>query len=355
MDNNFSEVLKNYQNILWPVIEKNIHQSFIIPSHCQIPSEYQSVVGYQQQIILDYPSRKGKYFRPTMLLLTAQSLGVDLNFALPTAAAMQISEDWILNHDDIEDDSPDRRGQPALHKIYGTELALNAGDALHLIMWQALHRNFSLIGNDLSLAIISEFETMLNRTVLGQGIELKWAKDQKYIPNYQDNYLVLESKTGYYTIAGPMRLGAILAGASTQQLDHIYHFGVLLGRTFQIIDDYLDLTSDFSGQKKVKGNDIYEGKKTIMYIHLLQNADSADLSSVKTIFAKSREQKTATDVELIIKLMEKYGSLEYSQKIAADFASQARTIFDNDLTFLKQEPYRSQISTAIDFVANRKF
>jgi len=355
MNNNFSEILKNYQNVLWPVIEKNIHQSFIIPEYCQIPPEYQSVVEYQQQLILDYPSRKGKYFRPTMLLLTAQSMGVNLDFALPTAAAMQISEDWILNHDDIEDDSPDRRGQPTLHKIHGIELALNAGDALHLIMWQVLHRNFSLFGTDLSLAIISEFESMLNRTVLGQGIELKWAKDTHYIPNYQDNFFVLESKTGYYTIAGPMRLGAILAGATTPQLDQIYHFGVLLGRTFQIIDDYLDLTSDFSGQKKIKGNDIYEGKKTIMLIHLLQNADSTDLPQIQTIFSKSRDQKTASDVDLVIKLMEKYGSLDYSQKLAIDFATQANTIFENDLTFLKQEPYRSQIESAIDFVTTRKF
>jgi len=148
-------------------------------------------------------------------------MGAKREKAMITAAAMQISEDWILNHDDIEDDSESRRGKPALHKIYGNELAINAGDALHIIMWKVLFDNFSTLNKELAMKIIEEFYTMLSRTVLGQEIELKWTRDKRFDLNYEDNLMILESKTGYYSIAGPMRLGAIFARSSRASLKSI--------------------------------------------------------------------------------------------------------------------------------------
>jgi len=352
-DVNFLEVLKNYQIILWPAIEKAIIDSNKFPAFCSIDKKYQSELDFHLEIVSDYPRRKGKYLRPGLLLLTAQAMGASLKSALNTAAAMQISEDWILNHDDIEDDSPDRRGKPALHKIYGHELALNAGDALHLIMWKVLFENYYSLDRDLFQKIITEFQLMLNRTVLGQEIELKWAKDNRFDLTDEDNFLVLESKTGYYTIAGPMRLGAILAGASIDQLDKIYRFGVLLGRSFQIIDDYLDLTSDFSGGKTVKGNDICENKRTIMLLHLMRHADQNDLLKITKILFKSRTQKTPDDIKEIISLMTKYGSLDYAKDLAKKFAVQSKKIFSKDLKFLSGEPFRSQIESGIDFIVTR--
>ena len=349
----FSNILKNYQQILWPVIDKAINDANKFPKFCQIDKKYQSLLDFHHEIVSEYPSRLGKYFRPSLLLLTAQAMGVNLDIALNTAAAMQISEDWILNHDDIEDDSPDRRGKPSLHKMYGIELAINAGDALHLIMWQVLSNNFKTLDSSLAIKIIDEFGLMLNRTVLGQGIELKWALDNRFDLSDNDNYLVLESKTGYYTIAGPMRLGAILANAKEEQLDNIFKFGVLLGRSFQIIDDLLDLTSDFSGMKKIKGNDIYENKKTIMLLHLYRTATGQDKTDLVTILDKSRTQKTPEDISMVINLMNKYGSIDYGRQLAKKFAQESKVIFDQDLGFLSQEPYRQQLQSAIDFIVNR--
>lgn len=348
----FLEVLKSYQDILWPVIEKAIIDSNKFPAFCSIDKKYQSELNFHLEIVSEYPRRKGKYLRPGLLLLTAQAMGAGLKSALNTAAAMQISEDWILNHDDIEDDSPDRRGKPALHKIYGHELALNAGDALHLIMWKVLFENYRSLGQDLSQKIFTEFQLMLNRTVLGQEIELKWARDNRFDLTDEDNFLVLESKTGYYTIAGPMRLGAILAGASIGQLDKIYKFGVLLGRSFQIIDDYLDLTSTFSGQKQ-QYNDIYESKRTIILGHLLRSATVEEKNKIKIILSKTRYRKTETEVKEIISLMTKYGSLDYAKDLATKFAVRSKQIFTKDLKFLRAEPYRQQLESAIDFIVNR--
>ncbi|MEI8067613.1 MAG: polyprenyl synthetase family protein [Candidatus Shapirobacteria bacterium] len=336
------EILNKYKDLLWPEIENNLNS---VKDYPNLDSKYQSLLDFHFEMVSDYPKRKGKYLRPTLLLLTAQSMGFDLNKSLPTAAAMQISEDWILNHDDIEDQSLERRGQPALQQIYGNELAINAGDALHVLMWQVLLKTDEKIRN--------EFFSMLNRTIFGQTVEIKWTKDNRFDLSEEDIFLILESKTGYYTIAGPMRLGAILADATKEQLDSIYKFGVLLGRSFQIIDDLLDLTSDFAGQKKQQGNDIFEGKRTIMLIHLLNNSSTSDLSKLKEILSKSRVQKTQSEVDWVIQKMVECGSLEYSKNLAKKFATEAQNIFDKNLTFLNKEPFRSELQSIFDFIITR--
>ena len=347
------EILVENKNLLWPEIEKCLDLIKNYPEFCQIKSKYQYLSDLHFKMVSDYPKRKGKYLRPTLLMLTAQSLGFDLIKSLSSAAAMQISEDWILCHDDIEDQSEERRGQPALHKIYGNELSLNAGDALHILMWQVLSKNYEILDSEIARRIQNEFFCMLNRTILGQTIEIKWTQDNRFDLTEEDILLILESKTGYYTIAGPMRLGAILAGASDKQLESIYKFGILLGRSFQIVDDLLDLTSDFAGQKKQQGNDIYEGKRTIMLIHLLNNANSSDLTKLKELLSKTRDQKTSDDITWVIEKMTEYGSLEYSKNLAKKFALEAQNIFDNDLKFLNKEPFRSELQSIFDFILTR--
>jgi len=349
---NFLTILRKYREELWPEIKRIIEKINNFPKYCEIDKKYQKELDDHQKIVSDYPERQGKYLRPTLLLLTAQAMGVKIEIAKNTAAAMQISEDWILNHDDIEDNSESRRGLPALHKMYGMELAINAGDALHIIMWKVLFDNFLILKKKVAMKIIEEFYTMLNRTVLGQEIELRWTKDNRYDLSEEDNFLILESKTGYYTIAGPMRLGAIIAGAKEKELESIYCFGVILGRSFQIVDDLLDLTSDFAGRKN-RGNDIYENKRTLMLLHLIKMSNEKDKILIKKILDKKREEKREEDIETIVKLMEKYGSLDYGKKMAKKYAKEAKEIFKNELRFIKNEPYRSQIEAGIDFIVNR--
>ena len=350
----FLEVLENYKKIVWPYIESNLNLIKNYPVFCQVDKKYQSILDFHFKMVSDYPQRKGKYVRPSLVLLTAQSMGFDQDLAIPTAAAMQISEDWILGHDDVEDQSHERRGLPAIQKIYGNELAINAGDNLHLLMWQVLGQNFSQLDFTIAQKIHQEFFDMINRTILGQTIEIKWTQENRFDLSLEDILLILESKTGYYTIAGPMRLGAILGGATESQLGSVYRFGVMLGRSFQIIDDLLDLTSDFSGQKKQQGNDIYEGKRTVMLVHLLNNIDSNNKEKLKAILLKNRSQKTVNDVNWVIDQMKQIGSLEYSKKLTTKFSQEAREIFETELKFLSGQPFRYQISDCIDFITTRQ-
>ena len=351
----FLEVLKQKRNLVWPEIKNYLDRFIDFPEFCQIPLRYKNMVDFHRKIVAEYPERKGKYIRPALVLLTASAMGFPEKKAIKTATAMQVSEDWILNHDDIEDDSLVRRGKPALHRVYGKELAINAGDGLHVIMWRILRDNEKLVGIEKTLKIIDEFLVMLDRTVLGQTVELKWIQENETNLNNEDILFILESKTVYYTIAGPMRLGAILAGANKEEMDKLYQFGRYLGYCFQIQDDLLDLTSDFGGLKKQQGNDIYEGKRTIMLLHLFRNAKSKDKKKLLEIIGKSREEKNEKEVHWVIGLMEKYGSFDYSRRMIARFAKKAEKFFDSELVFLEKQPARNQIRTFITFLKEGQY
>lgn len=341
----FQPVLLKNRNLIYPRITKYLDSLKKFPPFSSLSARYSSLVDFNYELISNYPRRQGKYLRPTLVVLTAQSMGVPLEKTLLTAAAMQTSEDWILNHDDIEDNSLLRRGAPTLHRLYSNNLAINAGDGLHVLMWKML------IDNN-NRQIMEEFYSILSRTVLGQTIEIKWTEANKSDLTDEDVFLISESKTGYYTIAGPMRLGAILAGATADQLQKIYQFGLVLGRAFQITDDLLDLTSDFNGQKQCC-NDLYEGKRTIMLVHLLNHLNPADKSKLLAILSQPRDHKTVIDIKWILDRMNHCGSIDYGRQLSKKFAQQARQIFETDLQFLKLQPYRDQLSSGIDFIVNR--
>ena len=349
----FKQVLEGKKALVWPEIKAYLDRLLDFPEFCRVAPKYQPVAKFHQQLVSDYPSRQGKYLRPTLVLLTAAALGYPEKKAVKTAAAMQVSEDWILNHDDIEDNSLVRRGRPALHRLHGQGLAINAGDALHVLMWRILKDNFAVVGSEKALAIWDEFSQMLTRTTLGQTAEIKWTQDQRADLSQEDILFILEGKTGYYTIAGPMRLGAILAGASQKQLAALYEFGKILGCSFQIVDDLLDLTSDFDGQKKQRGNDIYEGKRTIMLTHLFGKIKARGQQKLSDIMNRPREQKSPVEVNWVIEAMDQYGSLDYGRQLAQQFARQARELFEKQLSFLKLQPARGQLQAGINFILER--
>lgn len=289
-----TDTLENTKKIVWPEIE-NYLKDPEYPVQFSVPNKFEGDVSHYWEINKVYPLRKGKYLRPTLVLLVAQALGEKVDTAIKTAAAMQLSEEWILIHDDIEDNSDERRHGPTLHKEYGHELAINAGDALHIIMWKMV--------NDIrNPEITNEFYRMLMRTALGQGVEQIWTNRKSKEINKDEYFFIADSKSAYYSIAGPMRLGAILANATKEQIDKITEFGLYLGRCFQLVDDLLDLEQD----KK-------EGKVT--------------LANTK--------------------------GLEYTKKLASEMKDKAQIIFEKELGFLKAEPARAQLLELTKFILER--
>lgn len=349
----FIDMLKKYREVVWPVIEKGLESIVEYENFCEPNKRYQNLIDFHKEIYSVYPKRMGKYFRPSLVMLTGKAMGVSGETLINTAAAQQVSEEWILIHDDVEDGSLQRRGKSTLHKIYSKELAINAGDALHILMWRLLQKNREILGEEKTFLIMEEFSKLLNRTILGQTIEIKWAQENKQNLSDKDILLIMESKTGYYTVGGPMREGAIIAGATPEQLEKIYQFGKLAGFCFQIKDDLLDLTSDFCGQKKQCGNDIFEGKRTIMLAHLFRTIRKIDKNKLKIIFDKKRDEKTQKEIDWVIEKMKEYGSFDYAERLIEKYANEAKIYFKKELSFLKHNPERSYLEYLPEFLVNR--
>jgi geranylgeranyl pyrophosphate synthase len=290
------DILEKTKETVWPEIKKHLKDP-VYPKQFQIPEVYDKEVDLYWKINRDYPERKGKYLRPTLVLLVARALGDNSPQAINTAAAMQLSEEWILIHDDIEDNSKIRREKPTLHKLYGKELAINAGDTLNTVMWKMISDLGSKELND-------EFYRILMRTVLGQAVEQIWTNSKIESISDERYMFIADSKSAYYSIAGPMRLGAIVAKASPTQIDKITDFGLFLRRCFQLVDDILDIEQDKS-----------EGKVT--------------LANTKGV--------------------------PYTVNLAKKMKNEARKIFDNELGFLSNEPARTELQELINFILERKY
>jgi len=331
----FKEVLKKNKEIIWPEVQKYLFKegegTFDFPT-----------------VINEYSRRQGKYGRGTLIMLTCKAFGGDTSKAIKTAAAMQLSEDWILMHDDWEDDSDERRGKPTLHKLYGNEIAVNAGDGLHIRMWRAIIDNKDVLDNETYHRVIDEFFRFLDIAVKGQHFEISLFKGKKALEDleYEDYEKVIYGKTSEYTISGPMRLGAIIAGQPKEILDKISEVGIPLGKGFQVRDDLLNIIGEGSVYGKEIGGDIFEGKRTGLLIHLIKNTEGEEHQRVLDIMNKPRSEKTTEEVEWIIKMMKEKGSVEHSEQMAKRFADEAKAKFEEHFSDL---PNKEVFEAAVNF------
>jgi geranylgeranyl diphosphate synthase type II len=300
-------------------------------------------------MISDYPLRGGKYIRPGLLLCGSIACGGNLQDPIKSAAAMEVSEDWILIHDDFQDKSLQRRGRASLPQLYGNELAVNAGDALHILMWKILIENSKIHSPELTFKIFYEMNDFLNVTCEGQFLELNYVLNKQHITSEQ-YFEIIDRKTSWYTIIGPLRLGAIHAGAEAKILEGFIKFGLPLGRAFQIHDDWLNIYSKNTG--KELGGDILEGKRTLLLIHLLDQCTSEERERVKDIYALEREQKTDEMLKYVMDLMEKYDCKGWIRAQVEKYATLAKYELAN-IKGLTQEG-RELLEDAVELIINRE-
>ncbi len=328
------------------------------------PEVYSKIMDYlpikepikHYKIARDYSERQGSYRRPGLLLLTGQMYGAKITDLVLPAAAMQTSEDWILIHDDIEDDSDLRRGMPALHKIYGSEVAINAGDAVHIAMWKMLRDYIAKKGLKRGLRLFDKFYDMLEYTVEGQYVETNFIHNVRSLEDATvDFYLrIAASKTCYYTVYGPMQLGAIVAGKNDETLNMLKEIGHPVGVAFQIIDDVLDMTGDEKVFGKKRYGDLYEGKLTLIMLHAYNHATVSEKRKVDEIYKKKRDEKSEEEILFLAGLAEKYDSIEHAKNKAEQYAEKARKAADKYRSKLPRNEYRDILLSAIEEMYKRQ-
>jgi geranylgeranyl diphosphate synthase type II len=285
-----------------------------------IPSQHPHRHLYD--LLADYPQRGGKMMRPSLCIATARAFGAKIDDALNTAVAIELLHNALLIHDDIEDESEERRGSPALHVIHGVPLAINAGDTLSLLSLRPLIENKTRVGPRLSLKILEETECMARKSAEGQAMELGWRKDNETNLDESDYLEMVLKKTCWLAAIYPSRVGAMIGTRNNIGLDPFVRFGFFVGAAFQIQDDLLNLVADERYGKELDG-DIWEGKRTLMIIRLFKLATPAERVLLSEIMALDRHEKTASQVRWIRELMDHYDCIDYARKFAHGLAGAA--------------------------------
>ena len=308
---------------------------------------------YLYPLLGDYPSRGGKMMRASLCLATARVFGAEVEDAIASAVAIELLHNSFLIHDDIQDESDERRGLPTLHKVHGVPLALNAGESLSLLSLRPLRDNFARLGSRLTLRIFEETERMAWESAEGQALELGWRRDNVVDVREADYLLMVMKKTCWLATIHPCRVGALIGSRGQADLDSLIRFGFFLGAAFQIQDDLLNLTGGAGYGKELNG-DLLEGKRTLMTCHLFEHLPSNDRLRLTKLFGQPRAERPPAEVNWVRESMDEWGSLTYAEGVARGLAGAALHEFEAIFGELPESRDKAFIQGLVRWVIERQ-
>ena len=283
---------------------------------------YDVVKGEPQRIYeasLHYIKAGGKRLRPLVVVLASRIAGGNEKIAIPGAAAVEVLHTFTLVHDDIIDKDELRRGVPTVHKLWGVDMAIIAGDLLFAYAYKCLLKALQLgVPSDRIAKSIEALTEAAITVAEGQALDmmLPEAKEASV-----EDYIDMVSKKTAALFAYSAKIGGILAGASEEYLLKLFNIMMNAGIAFQIRDDILGLVGDEKALGKPVYSDLREGKMTVLVIYALKNVDSEK----RTKLLKSLGNRSAGFEELreAAKIVVESGALEYSESLADMYANKA--------------------------------
>ncbi|PSQ11555.1 polyprenyl synthetase [Halobacteriales archaeon QS_5_70_15] len=273
--------------------------------------------------IWDLLDRGGKRWRAVLFLLLVEAFGEAPEAYLEYACVPEILHNGTIIVDDVEDDADLRRGEPALHRIYGTDVALNAGNAMYFVPLKLVGRNPGDLDAATRLRVYEMLMAELNRTHLGQGMDIVW-HNRRAVDATEEEYLEMcACKTGCLgrIVA---RLAAIVTGSEADE-EHVARYAESMSVAFQIADDVLDVeyaTERGGAFGKGAGNDVREGKKTLMVIRAVRNGDPETAARLDEILAA--DENTDEEVLEAVEILRSTGAVESARGTAHELAAEAR-------------------------------
>jgi geranylgeranyl diphosphate synthase type II len=304
-------------------------------------------------VVEGHLARAGKGLRPALCIATCRAFGGEAEQALPSAAALELLHNAFLVHDDVEDGSEFRRGQPTVHQQHGVPLAVNAGDAMQALALRLLKDNRPVLGPEKTWLVFEEFDHMMIETIEGQAIELGWIRDNNCKASEEDYLLLVLKKTCWYSFIHPCRIGAIVAGQSGPELEPFNRFGYYLGTAFQIQDDVLNLVGDRNKYGKEIGGDLFEGKRTLMLAHLFKTSSDEEKAKLRAFLAKPRVERQPQEIAWIYALLERRGSIDYARRVSRAFLAKAREEFPIAYAAAPPGDDRRFLEQLLDYVVAR--
>lgn len=265
-------------------------------------------------------SAGGKRLRPILSALCARISGANGNEWLPVALASELLHAFTLVHDDIMDNAESRRGKPTLHVKYGSNAAILSGDVLIALAIEQLGKSSSTN----SLALVKEFGYGFRAVCEGQALDKDY---ETRVSVTRAEYLhMIDLKTAKVFEMSAV-LGA-LVGDNPNAVEPLRNFAHYVGLAFQVNDDLLDLTADFTNFGKTIGGDIIEGKRTILLTSVLERMNDLPGRDKDLVMKITDRQATVADVPATRELFDRIGVIAETEKLVADLTNNANHALD---------------------------
>jgi geranylgeranyl diphosphate synthase type I len=324
---------------------QTLHASLEDELHFSIESQQEPELA-QYALMLAYhlgwegegagPEARGKRIRPLLTLLTCSAAGGEWRDAIPAAAAVELVHNFSLIHDDIQDDSPMRRGRETVWKRWGIPQAINAGDAMLTIAHLTLLRMERTSTPELTLLAARSLQQACLQLTKGQYLDLAFeSQAQLSIEAY---WQMVGGKTASL-LGACTELGAIAAACSEDRRIAFRDFGYHVGLAFQAQDDILGIWGDAALTGKSNESDLLAGKKSLPVIYgMHQNGQFAERWAAGPI--------QHNETEAMAQQLEIEGARQFTQDAAAKMTSKA-------LDALDQAHPEGEASKALVELANR--
>lgn len=294
--------------------------------------------GMLSQVLDHIRQRAGKRMRPMLILLMAKNFGQITSATQHAAVGLELLHTASLVHDDVVDESAERRGQASVNKVFDNKVAVLVGD--YILSTALLQVSFTHSEE------IVRYLAELGRTLSnGEILQLSNIQNQEISENVY--YQVIKQKTAALFEACAA-LGALSAGADEANIESARRFGQNLGIIFQIRDDIFDYY-DLGEIGKPTGNDMAEGKLTLPVIYALKSTQD---EGMMTLARKVKNGSvTAEEIARLVAFTKAHGGIEYADRRMWDFHAEAMLFLDTEVN---DEAVRRSLKAYLDYVIERK-
>ncbi|MGC1177374.1 MAG: polyprenyl synthetase family protein [Candidatus Saccharimonadales bacterium] len=300
-----------------------------------IDQVYADVVARVAELV----ARGGKRMRPQLVCLAYDAYGgTDLRAITQVAASQELFHAFLLTHDDIVDRDTKRWGGENINGYYQRKFLkkLWTEEAAHFSNAWALLAGDACFGLSNELLLTSNFppERLLRATNLTQktlfeviggellDIALPIFSSWQSPPSQKRLLKVCHYKTAIYSFCTPLQLGALLAGASLNQLDHLKNFGTQLGIAFQLRDDILGIFGDEKKLGKSNLSDLQEGKYTLLMTYGMKLANAGQRKTLTRLLGNPKA--TSADLQMVRQILKTSGALAKTETVMSGYCEKAR-------------------------------
>ena len=293
------------------------------------------------------PASQGKALRPTLCMFACDAFAGEPRHAAPAAAALELIHNFSLVHDDIQDQGLERRHQPTVWAVWGTERALVAGDAMQALGDLTTLSAHANIPASTTIRVSNLLTQSYLEMIEGQCRDLQF--EQRDVISADEYLEMIARKTGAL-IRSSLVIGATIATDDPETLEGVARFGRAIGRLFQIRDDYLGIWGDEAVTGKSTDSDIVQRKKSYPIVYAFQQAEGANRDELLRRYAQ--ETLDESDVDRVLEILEDIGAARQTDELTELTAQEGRSA----LARLELPPWATEdAENLIDFMAYRLF